>query len=103
MCVKQFSALALVDFMIPKMRDERQKKIFKGEHKLHLRSVILFIGHIEHSVVQRSMQDATVESMSENTRLIVVGQCSGWHYMHASSNQLFLSQSQAKLAPSLCY
>ena len=45
MCVKPFAALALVDFIITKVCNERQKKIFKREHELHLRSIILFMGH----------------------------------------------------------
>ena len=55
MCVKPFAALALVDLMITKLRNERQKKNFKREHELHLRNIILFMGHIVRSVVQRPM------------------------------------------------
>ena len=46
MCVKPFPALAFVDFMISKVRDVRQKQIFKREHDLHLKCIVLFTGHI---------------------------------------------------------
>ena len=41
MCVKLFPALALVDYLITKVQDNRRQKIFIREHELLLRSVVL--------------------------------------------------------------
>ena len=51
----------LVDSLISDVRDNRRQKMFKREHELHLRSIILFMGHIVRLVVQRPMQGATLE------------------------------------------
>ena len=58
MCVKRFRALALVDLMISKMPDERRRKLFKREHEVFMRNLVLFMGHVVCSVVQRPSQDA---------------------------------------------
>ena len=87
MCVKPFAALALVDLMITKVRNERQKKIFKREHELHLRNIILFMGHIVRSVVQRPMQDATIESMDANHRVVVVDWAMKWLALYHREQQ----------------
>ena len=47
MCVKTFAALALVDLLITKVQDNRRQKIFKQEHEMLLRSVVLFMGHLQ--------------------------------------------------------
>ena len=60
MCVKLFRALALVDLLISKVADERRKKMFQREHEVLLRNVVLFMGHVVRSVVQRPIQDTTL-------------------------------------------
>ena len=73
-----FKALALVDLMISKMPDERRRKLCKRKHEVLLRNLVLFMGHVVRSVVQRPMQDATLDTMGENTRLIVVDWAMKW-------------------------
>ena len=68
MCVKPFRALALVNLMISKLPDERRRKLLQCEHEVLLRNLVLFMGHVVHSVVQRPMQDATLDSFSDNTQ-----------------------------------
>ena len=70
-----------------KVKDNRRQKMFKREHELHLRSIILFMGHIVRSVVQRLMQDATLKTMRENTWLIVVDWAIKWLSMYAREQQ----------------
>ena len=43
------------------------KNMFKREHDMYPRNIGLLMGHIVWSVVQRPMQDVTIESMGENT------------------------------------
>ena len=80
MCVKPFRALALVDLLISKVADERRKKMFQREHEVLLRNVVC-------SVVQRPMQDVTLDTMSENTRLIVVDWAMKWLALYAREQQ----------------
>ena len=87
MCVKPFAALALVDLLITKVQDTRRQKIFKREHELLLRSVVLFMGHVMRSVVQRPMQDATLESMPDGTRLLVVDWAMKWLALYHREQQ----------------
>ena len=87
MCVKPFAALALVNFMISKVQDERQKQMLKSEHDLHQKSIVLFMGHIVHSVVQRPMQDATIDAMHANCQLIVVDWAMKWLALYAWEQQ----------------
>ena len=87
MCVKPFAALALVDFLITKVPDNRRQKMFKREHELLLRSVVLFMGHVVRSVVQRPMQDATLESMPEGTRLLVIDWAMKWLALYHREQQ----------------
>ena len=94
MCVKPFRALALVDLLISKVADERRKKMFQREHEVLLRNVVLFMGHVVRSVVQRPMQDATLETMSENTRLIVVDWAMKWLALYAREQQSTFTQRQ---------
>ena len=83
MCVNPFRALALVDLFISKLLDERRRKLFQREHEVLLRNLGLFMGHVVRSVVQRPMQDATLDSMSENTRLVVVDWAMKWLVLYA--------------------
>ena len=71
-CVKPFRALALIYHLITKVKDDRQKKSWRREHDLYLKNRVLFMGHIVWSTVQRPVQDATLDSMGENTCLMVV-------------------------------
>ena len=87
MCVKPFRALALVDLLISILADERRKKMFQPKHEVLLRNVVLFMGHVVRSVVQRPMQDATLDTLSENTRLIVVDCAMKWLALYAREQQ----------------
>ena len=87
MCVKPFAALALVDFLITKVQDNCRQKMFKREHELLRRSVVLFMGHVVRSVVQRPMQDATLESMPEGTRLLVIDWAMKWLALYHREQQ----------------
>ena len=73
--------------LISKVGDERRKKMFQREHEVLLRNVVLFMGHVVRSVVQRPMQDATLDTMSENTRLIVVDWAMKWLALYAREQQ----------------
>ena len=99
MCVKPFAALALVDFMISKVRDVRQKQIFKRKHDLHC-----FI-HGAHSAFSCSATHAGCNNRcnarkppSYCSRLgneVVGTVCAG-------AAISILCQSWPQLAPSLC-
>ena len=85
--MKPFRALALVDLLISKVADEIRKKMFQREHEVLLRNVVLFMGHVARSAAQRPMQDATLDIMSENTRLIVVDWAMKWLALYAREQQ----------------
>ena len=61
--------------------------MFKREHELLLRSVILFMRHVVRSFVQRPMQDATLESMPEGTRLWVIDWAMKWLALYHREQQ----------------
>ena len=86
-CVKPFRALALVEYLITKVKDERQQKTWRREHDLYLKNIVLFMGHVVRSTVQRPMQDATLEAMGENSRLIVVDWAMKWLALYAREKQ----------------
>ena len=52
-----------------------------------LRNLVLFIRHVVCSVVQRPMQDATLDSTSKNTWLIVVDWAMRWLVLYAHEQQ----------------
>ena len=88
-CVKSFRAV-MCHYIFSKMTDERRWKLFKPEHEVLLRKVVLFRGHVVRSVVQRPMQDATLDSMNENTRLMVDDWAMKWlERTHVNCYQLF--------------
>ena len=61
--------------------------MFQRKHEVLLRNVVLFMGHVVRSVVQRPMQDTTLDTMSENTRLIVVDWAMKWLALYAREQQ----------------
>ena len=56
-------------------------------YSFDLISIVLFLGHIVRSVVQRPMQDATIDSMSADTRLVVVDWAMRWLALYAREQQ----------------
>ena len=64
--------------------------MFQRKHEMLLRNVVLFMGHVVRSVVQGSMQDATLDNLSENTRPIVVD----WAMQGASRKENRLLQME---------
>ena len=49
--------MALLDLLTSKVKGNKRQKTFKCEHKLLLKSVVLFRGHVVRSAVQRPMQE----------------------------------------------